>query len=92
MIATQYSTASEATGCRHSIIARTLKTVVECRHPVASLAVLYRVSMKHSQRPQHSMSEPVSGSNRVKRAQDSTKVHQPSVPNLYSQGLVKTHR
>jgi len=40
-VATQYSTASEATGCRHSIIARTLETVVECRHPVASLAVLY---------------------------------------------------
>jgi len=39
-LATRYSTASEATGCRHSIIARTLKTVVECRHPVASLAVL----------------------------------------------------
>jgi len=41
MIATQYSTASEATGCQHSIIPRTLKTVVECWHPVASLAVLY---------------------------------------------------
>ena len=40
-VATQYSTASEATGCRHSVIARTLETVVECRHPVASLAVLY---------------------------------------------------
>src|SRR6266699_2193423 len=40
-VATRYSTASEATGCRHSIITRTLKTLVECRHPVASLAVLY---------------------------------------------------
>src|SRR6266404_4243580 len=40
--------------------------------------------MKHSQRPRHSMSEPRSGSDRVKRAQDSTKVHLPSVPNLYS--------
>jgi len=44
MIATQYSTASEATGCRHSIITRTLKTLVLGRHPVASLAVLYRVA------------------------------------------------
>jgi len=40
-LATRHSTASEATGRRHSIIARTLKTLVECRHPVASLAVLY---------------------------------------------------
>ncbi len=44
-VATQYSTASEATGCRHSIITRTLKTLVECRHPVASLAVLYWVAI-----------------------------------------------
>ena len=45
MIATRYSTASEATGCRHSIITRTLKTLVEWRHPVASLAVLYWVAI-----------------------------------------------
>ncbi|HZE68872.1 MAG TPA: hypothetical protein VE135_05005 [Pyrinomonadaceae bacterium] len=41
MIATQYGTASEATGCRHSIIASILKAAVECRHPVASLSVPY---------------------------------------------------
>jgi len=44
-VATQYDTASEAAGCRRSIITRTLKTVVECRHPVASLAVLYWVAI-----------------------------------------------
>src|SRR5712692_11268622 len=44
-VATQYSAASEATGCRDSIITRTLKTLVECRHPVASLAVLYWVAI-----------------------------------------------
>jgi len=44
-VATRYSTASEATGCRHSIITRTLKTLVEWRHPVASLAVLYWVAI-----------------------------------------------
>ncbi len=39
----------------------------------------------------HSMSEPVSGSDRVKRAPDSTKVHQPFVSDLYSwRGLAKT--
>src|SRR6266699_1124759 len=45
VVVTRYSTASEATGCRHPIITRTLKTLVECRHPVASLAVLYRVAI-----------------------------------------------
>ncbi len=43
---------------------------------------------------QHSMSEPRSGSDRVKGAPDSTKVHQPCLSNLYSArvfiALVKT--
>jgi len=40
-VATQYSTASEATGCRDSISVLRVLAIVECRHPVASLAVLY---------------------------------------------------
>jgi len=44
MIATQYSTASEATGCRHSTTVLRVVGIIECRHPVASLAVLYWVA------------------------------------------------
>ncbi len=44
MIATQYSTASEATGCRHSTTVLRVLAIIECRHPVASLAVLYWVA------------------------------------------------
>jgi len=40
-VATQYSTGSEATGCRHSTTVSRVLTIIECRHPVASLAVLY---------------------------------------------------
>ena len=45
MIATQYSTASEATGCRHSTSVLRVLVIIECRHPVASLAVLYWVAI-----------------------------------------------
>jgi len=40
-VATRYSTASEATGCRHSTSVLRVLVIIECRHPVASLAVLY---------------------------------------------------
>ena len=44
MIATQYSTASEATGCLPSTTVLRVLGIIECRHPVASLAVLYWVA------------------------------------------------
>jgi len=39
----QYSTASEATGCRHSTTVSRVLTIIEGWHPVASLPVLYWV-------------------------------------------------
>ena len=48
MIATQYSTASEATGCRHSTTVLRVLGIIECRHPVASLAVLYWRHQSHN--------------------------------------------
>src|SRR6266566_3041716 len=39
-VATQYSTASEATGCRHSTTVSRVLAIIECRHPVASLTGL----------------------------------------------------
>ena len=44
-VATRYSTASEATGCRHSTSVLRVLVIIECRHPVASLAVLYWVAI-----------------------------------------------
>jgi len=44
-VATQYSTASEARGCRHSTSVLRVLVIIECRHPVASLAVLYLVAI-----------------------------------------------
>jgi len=40
-VATQYGTASEATGGRHSTSVLRVLVIIERRHPVASLAVLY---------------------------------------------------
>jgi len=44
MIATQYSTASEASGCRHLTTVLRVLWIIEFRHPVALLAVLYWVA------------------------------------------------